>query len=123
MLSKWAANTVRGTHRPKRHKDMVSIARRLHFILAERAETHWEWIKGHAGNHYNEMADKLAGEAKNDGEHNGGRQSQPHMTTPQEHQINTETTETADTQYKQFKHSRLNKKHYRRFDIERLSHG
>ena len=107
--SKWAANAVRGTHRPKRHKEMVSTARRLHFILAERTEIHWEWIKGHTGNHYNEMADKLAGEAKNDGEHNGGRQSQPRMTTPQEHQIDNEGTETADTQYKykQFKQALL----------------
>ena len=62
--SKWMASMVEGTSRPKRHKRMVHMSRLLLDKLQARTTVHWQWVKGHAGQEYNEMANKLADKGK-----------------------------------------------------------
>ena len=81
--SKWAANAVRGTARPKRHTHLVGHARSLHYELQKRCRVQWQWIKGHSGNKFNDMADQLAAYGKTSRTHEGGRSSLAHLATPQ----------------------------------------
>ncbi len=47
-------------HQPKTNLELVRAARSLHSIV----ECHFQWVKGHTGNRWNEYVDKLAGKAK-----------------------------------------------------------
>ena len=73
---------VKGEFRPKRHKEMVYTAKKMYEALRQHTQIEWEWVKGHAGHEFNEMADALAGSAKNDGAQVGGRVSLPTILTP-----------------------------------------
>ena len=54
--SKWAASMMRGHSRPKRHREMVTHARRIYHKLQTQADVKWVWIKGHTGNLGNEKS-------------------------------------------------------------------
>ena len=74
--SKWAAQMTRGQARPKRNKDLVNAARKIHAKLTSSTEVTWEWIKGHTGNEGNERADELAELGKSCSESQGLRYQQ-----------------------------------------------
>ena len=60
--SLWAINTITGRWRPKHHKQLISLARQL--ARANNITTRLHWIKGHAGNEGNEIADQEAEKGK-----------------------------------------------------------
>jgi len=56
----WKRNSWRTSDKkPVKNKDLWT---ELDY-LAEEFSINWEWVKGHAGNHYNEMCDKMTQEA------------------------------------------------------------
>ena len=74
--SKWMATMVKGEGRPKRHKNMVRLARLLRDKLRTTTNVSWQWIKGHSGQRHNERADQLADKGKVSATGMGGRYSQ-----------------------------------------------
>ena len=81
--SKWTSQAVQGNSRPTRHKTLIKNARQILWALQQKTEVQWEWVKGHSGQEYNELADQLAEKGKTNGNWHGGRQSLPHMATLQ----------------------------------------
>ena len=67
---------VKGEGRPKRHKNMVRLARLLRNKLQATTTISWQWIKGHSGQQHNERADQLAEKGKASATGTGGRYSQ-----------------------------------------------
>ena len=61
--SQWCVNTINGKWAMKKNLDLwrIFIKVRNEYIKLG-IELNVEWVKGHAGNHYNEIADKAAGE-------------------------------------------------------------
>lgn len=46
----------------------ADIWRRMHAHVAKREENYeWQWVKGHAGNYWNEYVDRMAGKAQRAG--------------------------------------------------------
>ena len=80
--SQWVQGMVTGKYRPKRHKSLVYLAKKVYQHLQARSAIHWQWVKGHTGEEYNELADVLAGKGKSDGQWVGGRSSQQAPFTP-----------------------------------------
>ena len=62
-IKKWEKNNWKNTNKkPVKNKDLWVI---LNELSKERI-IDWRWVKAHAGNKYNEIADKLATEAIKD---------------------------------------------------------
>ena len=62
-IKKWEKNNWKNTNKkPVKNKDLWII---LNELSKERI-IDWRWVKAHAGNKYNEIADKLATEAIKD---------------------------------------------------------
>lgn len=55
--SKYVVNTINGQYRIYKNKDLWSL---LNLATSTLSSLRCNWIKGHNGNQYNEMADKLA---------------------------------------------------------------
>ena len=81
--SKWMAQAVQGSSRPTRHKTLIKNARQPLWALQQKTEVRWEWVKGHSGQQFNEIADGLAEQGKTQAVWVGGRQSLPRMSTLQ----------------------------------------
>jgi ribonuclease HI len=59
-ITEWLPDwTVRGWRRKAGELQNEDLWRRLAELI-ERHEVHWDWVRGHAGNPWNERADKLA---------------------------------------------------------------
>jgi ribonuclease HI len=61
-INNWKKNGWKNANKkPVKNKDLwVTLSR-----LTEKKKIIWRWVKAHAGNKYNELADKLATEAIN----------------------------------------------------------
>ena len=70
-LEIWVKNQWRTANRkPVKNQDLWE---RL-LELSQRHEVHWHWVKGHAGNEYNERVDKLVVRADGRKRRDTGRQ-------------------------------------------------
>ena len=78
----WAANIITRKFRPPRNKAMVYNVKRSFESLNSKAFVKWTWTKRHAGNAYNEVADRLADKRKSTGQYAGGRSQQSPSITP-----------------------------------------
>ena len=63
-MLEWVANWQRRGWRTSSNKPVknADLWKQLIQVLASRDIT-WQWVKGHSGDQYNEMADALANEA------------------------------------------------------------
>ena len=82
--SRWMSDAVRGRSKAKRHKTMIKYARILLAELQNRTTVDWFWVKGHSGDHFNEIADRLAEEGKQIPDPMGGRHDITPLLTPSE---------------------------------------
>ena len=80
--SKWAADTMRGRSKPKRHKLLVRQARNTLNALQSATTVNWSWVKGRSGDQGNHTADRLAEKGKTEAQYHGGRHTLPSMLTP-----------------------------------------
>ena len=80
--SKWAADTIRGRSKPKRHKLLVRQASNTLNALQSATTVNWSWVKGHSGDQGNRTADRLAEKGKTEAQYHGGRHTLPSMLTP-----------------------------------------
>ena len=78
---KLLAQAVQGASRPTRHKTLVKNARQILWALQQKTAVQWEWVNGHSGQEFNELADQLAEQGKTKGCWQGGRQSLPRVAT------------------------------------------
>jgi ribonuclease HI len=61
-IKNWKKNGWKSASRkPVKNKDLWLVLNKL----SERKSIYWKWVKAHAGNKFNELADKLATEAIN----------------------------------------------------------
>lgn len=64
-ITEWIENWARNGWKTAAKKSVKNQAlwQRLH-AATERHDITWHWVKGHAGDEYNEMVDQLAAEAR-----------------------------------------------------------
>lgn len=62
--SRYVIGTADGTNTPQKNIDQCKLLRRLFSFFDKQCGAQCEWVKGHSGNIYNEMADKLAKSGK-----------------------------------------------------------
>ena len=59
-IENWKKNGwINANRKPVKNKDLWVVLNKL----TEKKLINWKWVKAHAGNRYNELADKLATEA------------------------------------------------------------
>ena len=58
-MKNWKRNNWKTGSGPVKNKDLWLELD----DLVQHHDVHWEWVKGHAGHHYNERCDELASEA------------------------------------------------------------
>ncbi|MCB9456122.1 MAG: ribonuclease HI [Anaerolineaceae bacterium] len=64
-ISSWLHNWVKNGWRTANKKPVLNqdLWQRLH-TATQRHEIEWKWVRGHAGNRYNERVDRLATQAR-----------------------------------------------------------
>lgn len=92
-LEKWQRNGWNNTTGEVKNKDLWKLL----YILAGKHEIEWNWVKGHAGDKYNEICDTLAVTAARHYQKNGD--TPLHVPAPEEDEDGeaTETVSQPDT--------------------------
>ncbi len=66
-LTKWKANYWMTNRSPVKNQDLwLRLDSVVTFLTSRGYEFEWKWCRGHNGNHYNEIVDKLAQQASLD---------------------------------------------------------